>query len=142
MLRWKLSLFVLSLVLTVQIITIAQGSFLVPDADAYLARYGHINWHTTGTGGTTKSPTYNVNYGGYAAVQTESSDPVCTTSTILNLGSISPGEGGTISSSIKVTNVINVPGTTNKICYGLISDSAGNPITKTYSYGKIGRAHV
>ena len=59
---------ILSLFLAVQILVFHE-SFLIPDAEAYKARYGHINWKTISNNNATSK--YTAQYGGYAAVQSE-----------------------------------------------------------------------
>ena len=125
---------ILSLFLAVQILVFHE-SFLIPDAEAYKARYGHINWQTISNNDATSK--YTAQYGGYAAVQSETASDLsaCTVNNIISPGSITPGEGGNIAASMKITKVLSLSGTTQKLCYGEIVDPSGNPIQKVYSFG-------
>ena len=133
-----LILAVLALVL-VPIISETLPSLSIPTADAYQARYGHINWVKDGTRQSGSTWYYTAQYRGHAAVQTETAAErtECVVGAILNIGSITPGEGGNINAvGIKVTRVIPVPGdvNSNKICYGdITNNSNGNYVTKEYT---------
>ena len=119
-------------------------SLILPDADAYNARYGHLNWMKNATRASGGTNYWTAQYRGYAAVETSSTSErnACVVGALLNIGSITPGEGGNINNvGIKVTQVIPVPGSSEKICYGLITNNSnGDFITKEYTQTLTGKS--